>query len=272
MSQYVKDYYNINAEIELRRLDSPLGKIEFASTLHLIEKYFPKQGRICDIGGATGRYTIELLRKGYSVTLFDLAEEEIRLAGIELKKHGLSAERLIVGDARDVSMLASDMFDAALLLGPMYHIVELQERAKALQELKRILKPQGIAIIAYLNSWGLLKSGMVDAPIWYQDISVLRSMLGERTFTGPSPFGFTECYWSTSKAAINEVKEADLEIVSYAGVESFTCGMHDTLEKIALDIPEVYENIVTVAAETCEFEQYRDSTDHLHIVARKKGV
>ena len=104
--------------------------------------------------------TIELLRKGYSVTLFDLAEEEIRLAGIELKNHGLSAERLIVGDARDVSMLASDMFDAALLLGPMYHIVELQERAKALQELKRILKPQGIAIIAYLNSWGLLKSGM----------------------------------------------------------------------------------------------------------------
>jgi S-adenosylmethionine-dependent methyltransferase len=148
----------------------------------------------------------------------------------------------------------------------------LKERAKVLQELKRILKPQGIAIIAYLNSWGLLKTGIVDAPIWYQDISVLRSMLGERTFTGPSPFGFTECYWSTSKSAINEIRESDFEIVSYAGAESFAGGMGDTLEKIALDKPEVYENIVTVAAETCEFEQYRDSTDHLHIVARKKGV
>jgi S-adenosylmethionine-dependent methyltransferase len=119
MSRFVKDYYNIHAEIEQHRLDSPLGKIEFASTLHLIEKYFPKQGRICDIGGATGRYTIEMLCKGYSVTLFDLSEEEIRLAGIELKKHGLSAERLILGDARDMGILASEIFDAALLLGPM---------------------------------------------------------------------------------------------------------------------------------------------------------
>ena len=152
MSQFVKDYYNTNAEREQERLDMPLCRIEFASTLRLIEQYFPKQGRICDIGGATGRYTIELLRKGYLVTLFDLSDQEIRLAGIQLKKNGLVAEQLITGDARDMSMLASNTFDAVLLMGPMYHVVEQNERAKVLQELKRILKPHGVAIIAYLNS------------------------------------------------------------------------------------------------------------------------
>jgi S-adenosylmethionine-dependent methyltransferase len=272
MSQFVRDYYNAHAKNEQKRLDLPLCKIEFVSTLQLIDKYFPKQGKICDIGGGTGRYTVELLRKGFLVTLLDLSEEEIRLAGIQLDENELSAEQLIVGDARNMSMLASNTFDAALLLGPMYHIVEQNERAKVLQELKRILRPQGVAIIAYLNSWGLVKTGVADFPHWYQDISFLRSMVHEHTFAGESLSGFTECYWSTSEAALQEIKDIDLEVVSYAGAESFAGGMGALLEQLATDNPEAYENIVQVAAETSELVQYRDSTDHLHVVARKKGA
>jgi SAM-dependent methyltransferase len=270
MSQFVRDYYNAHAENEQNRLDLPLCRIEFVSTLRLIDKYFPKQGKVCDIGGGTGRYTIELLRKGYLVTLFDLSDEEIRLAGTLLKKNGLSAEQLIIGDARDMSMLVSGTFDAALLLGPMYHIVEPNERAKVLRDLKRILKPQGVAIIAYLNSWGLIKTGIVDFPHWYKDISFLRSMLSEHTFAGQNLSGFTECFWSTSEVALQEIKEAGLEVVNYAGAESFAGGMGVLLEQLATDNPEAYENVVQMAAETSEMEQYRDATDHLHIIARKK--
>jgi S-adenosylmethionine-dependent methyltransferase len=220
MSQFVKDYYNANAEGEQTRLDMPLCRVEFISTLRLIDRYFPRQGYICDIGGATGRYTIELLHRGYSVTLFDLAEQEIRLAGIQLKKFGLSAEQMVTGDARDMTIFASETFDGALLLGPMYHVVNPDERNKVLQELKRILKPNGIAIIAYLNSWGLIKTGLTDFPDWYKDIGVLRSMLLEHTFPGQSLSDFTECYWSTPNVALDEVNESGLEVVSYAGAES----------------------------------------------------
>jgi SAM-dependent methyltransferase len=270
MSDLVKKFYNSNAELEQKRLDSPLCKIEFASTLKLIDKYFPRQGHICDIGGATGRYTIELVRKGYSVTLFDLSDEQVKLAGTKLIQNGLSAEQLIIGDARDMSMFPSESFDAALFMGPMYHIVEQKERAKALHELKRILKPSGITIIAYLNSWGILKTGITDFPDWYKDISFLRSMLFEHTFSGPDLTGFTECYWSTPEAALREVSEAGMEVISYAGAESFAGGMGKLLEQLAMDFKETYENIVTVASETCELDQYRETTDHLHIVARKR--
>lgn len=44
---------------------------------------------------------------------------------------------------------------------PMYHIVEQNEGAMVLKEFKRILKQHGVAIIAYLNSWGLLKTGIL---------------------------------------------------------------------------------------------------------------
>ena len=268
MSQFVRHFYNTHAEAEQNRLDLPLGRIEFLSTLRLIDKYFPVHGHICDIGGGTGRYTMELLRRGYQVTLLDLSEEEIRLAGILLDKHELKAEQLIVGDARDLRMLASNTFDAALLLGPMYHIVKPQERAQVLQELKRILKPQGVAMIAYLNSWGMIKTGVVEGPELCKDISFLRSMVEEHTFVGENPYSFTESYWSTPKAAIKEVMAAGFEVISYAGAESFANGLGGLLEKVAQKEPQAYSNIVEVAAEMCELEQYRDSTDHLHIVVR----
>jgi hypothetical protein len=95
-------------------------------------------------------------------------------------------------------------------------------------------------------------------------------MLREHTFTGQDLPGFTECYWSTSEAALQEIEGADFEVLSYAGAEGFTGGMGVILEQLASNDPEAYENVVQIAAETSELEQYRDGTDHLHIVARKK--
>lgn len=272
MNQCVKDFYNSNAATEWQRFDLPLCRIEFVSTLRLIDKYFPKQGRVCDIGGGPGRYTIELIRRGYAVVLLDISDEEIRLANAQLDELELTAEQLIVGNAQDLRALVSESFDAALFLGPMYHIVERENRLIALRELARILKPNGVAIIAYLNSWGLIKTGIVDFPNQFRDISTLHAMLGERTFTGQSLSSFTECYWSTPEVAFGEVKEAGLNIISYAGAESFANGMGSLLERLAAENPEAYANVVTVAAETCELAQYRDSADHLHIVVSKKAT
>ncbi len=171
-----------------------------------------------------------------------------------------------------MSMLIDESFDAALLMGPMYHVIEPTDRTKVLRELKRILKPNGVAIIAYLNAWGILKTGITDLANRYKDISFLRSMLREQSFVGQSLSGFTECYWSTPEIARNEINEAGLEVVDYIGAEGFAGGMRILLERLAAEIPEAYENVVQMAVETSRLPQYRDTTDHLHIIARKKNV
>lgn len=93
-------------------------------------------------------------------------------------------------------------------------------------------------------------------------------MLGERVFAGQSLTNFPECSWSTPEVALSEVKAAGFDVSSYAGAESFASGMGPLLERLAAENVEAYANVVEVAAETCELKQYRDSTDHLHIVVR----
>ena len=268
MSRVVRDFYNASPAYEWERLARPYRRVEMASTLHLIGKYFPPAGEVADIGGGPGRYTIELLKRGYRVTLVDLSEGLLDIARQQIEAEGLAAESVVRADACHLDFLPDSSLDAALLMGPLYHLVEPDSRKQALSELRRMLKPGGTAIAAYINSWGVLKALLTESPGYYKDLSDIYRLTGEFAQVGPQK-GFTEAYFTIPPRAKEELAGAGLEIVSYAGAESFCGGVFDPLKAIHDSDPPAYDNILKVAAELCEAPQYRDDSEHLHFVVRK---
>ena len=130
-----------NAGIEVGRLHRGLGLIEFERTKEiLLEELPPAPAVIYDIGGAYGEYAYFLAEHGYEVHLFDLAEEHIRLA--KANENAALLADAAVADARSIPR-GDATADAILLFGPLYHIVEREERAKCLAECCRLLKPGG---------------------------------------------------------------------------------------------------------------------------------
>lgn len=265
----IQDFYNNNAHIEISRLDEPFRQLEYRSTLYLIDKYFPKCGKICDIGAGSGKYSLELLKKGYNVTLLDISQTLLEHARKYIESNGHKAEDYLCKDSRQLHIFENNSFDACLLMGPMYHILEKEERLKVLQHLYRVLKPNGVAIIAYLNSWGVIKAGIDEFPESFGDINNLRKYLGECFQRQVDITDFTDAYFSTPPVALSEVKQAGFELISYAGVEGFAAGMIALIENHSKTLPQTYQNIIQVVSETCELEQYRDTTEHLHIVVKK---
>jgi len=267
MSEVVRNYYDREAEREWGRLDRPYRRLELVTTLHLVERYFPARGHIADIGGGPGRYTVELLRRGYRVTLVDLSPRSVAFARAKLPELGLQAEAVLCGDARDLTTLPTAAFDGALLMGPLYHLVDEAGRAQALAKLLRILKPEAPAIAAFLNPWGILRAGLTEFPDAYQRLDYVRALLNDWVQTGKQE-AFTEAVFLTPPQALGELRKAGFDIVTYAGAEGFAAGMLDALERIAVADPVAYENVLRLAAETCELPQYRDATEHLHAVVR----
>src|SRR5262245_23209771 len=94
----VQTFYDSDPEREWQRLELPLCQVEFASTVRAIERHFPAGGGIIDIGSGPGRYSLELARRGYKVTLFELSRRSLSLAQQRFEKEGLSAESFIQGD------------------------------------------------------------------------------------------------------------------------------------------------------------------------------
>lgn len=156
----IEAYYNkFNEE---KRLDSRHGQVEYQVTMKYIhemiqEKYLqnaktPELIKILDIGAGTGRYAVALSEEGYDVTAVELVKYNLGI----LKKKG-SRVRAMQGNAMNLKKLEDNQFDVTLLFGPMYHLFGKQDKKKALSEAKRVTKPGGVILVAYvMNEYGVL--------------------------------------------------------------------------------------------------------------------
>lgn len=77
----IQQRYADKANQEWNRLRStPITRIEYLITSHCLEHYLHKTGKILDAGSGPGRYAIDLAKRGYQVTMFDLVAEMLQLA------------------------------------------------------------------------------------------------------------------------------------------------------------------------------------------------
>lgn len=142
-----------NAGIEKDRLHRGLGLIEFERTKEiLLDTPPPAPAVIYDIGGGYGEYSYWLASLGYDVYLYDIAEKHIEMAREFERERKVSLKGAYVADARcidrpDVSA------DAILLFGPLYHIIEYEERLECLNECKRLLKTHGLLFTANITCY-----------------------------------------------------------------------------------------------------------------------
>ena len=135
----VERFYDQNPEYEWERLER--HRTEFAVTMRAFEDYLPKPpARILDVGGGPGRYAIALTQRGYEVTLFDLSRGCLDLAREKAEEAGAKLAGYEHGDAQDLSRFQDESFDAVLLLGPLYHLLEEGERRLAIREARRVLR------------------------------------------------------------------------------------------------------------------------------------
>ena len=267
MSEVVRRYYDRNVEKEWERLSKPYRRLEYASTLRLIDDHFPPSGRVLDVGSGPGRYTLELARRGYRVTLVDLSAENVRFASQRLEEAGLTVDAARQADACNLKFLPSASFDAALLLGPLYHLVKEDDRKAALEELRRVLQPGAPAVVGFLNPWGILRSGLSEFPQDYRDEPHVRELLATWAQEGEGG-AFTEAAFLTPPQALAELRANGFAVEACAGAEGFAAGMLDQVERIAQDDPAAYEVILHLAADTCDHPAYWRTSEHLHVVVR----
>lgn len=145
----LEEYYNKFNED--KRLDSRHGQVEFRTTMKYIHRYLEEmaqpreQIRILDVGAGTGRYSIPLAEEGYNVTAVELVKHNISRLRQKSEK-----VRTYQADARRMPRLQDESFDMTLLFGPMYHLMTEGEQVEALLEARRVTKPGGILMVAYV--------------------------------------------------------------------------------------------------------------------------
>ena len=68
-------------------------------------------------------------------------------------------------------------FDAVLLMGPLYHLLEEQERLSALAEVERVVRPGGLVFAAFVTRYAAHRWAAANEPTWIVDTRVRQTLL-----------------------------------------------------------------------------------------------
>jgi len=161
-------YYEGNAEAErcLRQ------RLEYCITQCLLAHYLPKSAHILELGAGAGNYTLELAERGHRVTAVEPVPSLAGTLRRRAAEQGLGSRVSVCPvDARDLAGVEGP-FDAALVMGPLYHLQSADERRLLLTEVRRRLAPGGIVLAGYLTRIGFV------ARVMYQQAGGIGQLRG----------------------------------------------------------------------------------------------
>jgi SAM-dependent methyltransferase len=228
----VRSHYALGDERS--RLESPLGKIEFARTVEIVRRHLPPPPAVvADVGGGPGRYALWLADSGYRVRHRDLVGLHVEQLTADAAADGLSVETA-VGDARSLDM-ADASADAVLLLGPLYHLTERPERVQALREAARIVRPGGPVFAAAISRWAPRLHGELVERLGERFPTIV-GQLAEVEETGllPPLFpGSFSGYCHRPQQLHSEIRAAGMDVVDLVSIEGLSFALPDLEQRLA---------------------------------------
>jgi SAM-dependent methyltransferase len=262
-----------NAGVEQPRLAQDTGRLELARTQEIVERTFPPAPAVVyDVGGGPGVYALWLARRGYVVHLLDatpLHVEQALAASRQQPEAPLAGAT--VGDARQLPY-ADASADAVLLLGPLYHLTDRDDRLCAWREASRALRPGGVVVAAAISRFASaldgLRCGFLTDPVFAR---VVEQDLRDGIHRNPTgdPQYFTTAYFHRPEELRGEAEEAGLRHETTLGVEGPGWLLHDFADW--WDRPERRERLMAVARALEAEPALLGASAHLLAVARKPG-
>ena len=209
---HISAYYDEHFD-EVDRLSADaFGRLEMERTKELLSRELPPApAHILDVGGGPGVYAAWLASLGYLVTLIDPVARHREQAA----EHATFAVE--PGDARTLTA-ADASADAVLMLGPLYHLPDPGDRARALREANRVVKPGGLIAAAFISRQAPILD--LASKLRIND-DAIHSALKPLSRHGSNDFetGFTVAYFHTVDEIREDFRAAGLAEPAIFGIE-----------------------------------------------------
>ena len=225
----ISDHYASGYEAD--RLNKQSGQLERERTRELLSRFLsPAPAVILDVGGGPGGHACWLAKRGYEVHRVDITPLHVEMAVAASRQHAEAPlASASVGDACSLPWPA-ETADVVLLLGPLYHLTDRQDRLRALREARRVLKPAGllfaVGVSRYASTMDGLRMGFLKDSRFAEIVERDLKDGQHRNPTG-NPNYFTDTFFHHPDELRREVTDAGFEVSGLYGIEGPAWFLHD---------------------------------------------
>lgn len=270
----IRSYYASLGEREWERLEQlGDGAIEFALTTAKLTEHLRPASRVLDIGGGPGRYAIWLAQQGHTVSLADLSPELLEIARVKIAEAnvGEAVREIIEADACNLSRWPDATFDAALSLGPFYHLTATADRDAAAHELARVVKPGGIVLIALMPRYAFIRRTLCIPNERHHllDREWLRRVVEEGIFENDSPGRFTSGYGFRPEEVRAFFSSHGFSEIKLLAAEGLAVGLANQMPDFIEERSETFERALSLILDTASDPSLLGAASHLLFIGRR---
>ncbi len=265
MKNYIIDNYE-NYKEENRLTTNNARKIEFITTVRIMNELFMEGSKILDCAAGTGIYAFYLADRGHQVTATDITPRHIEIINNEKKNRDYEMVTAVL-DATDMSQFEDEAFDVVLNMGPFYHLINEEQRKRCLSESIRVLKKGGLLLAAYIPRYFIFQH------ISMSDSSYLDTVLAEQLInTGVLRHDDEKCFWTdtyySTKQEMEEMyMENGIEIVDHFAQDGLAPSFSDVVDEWN---ERQFKIWCDYHYSVCREESVLGASNHVMIVGRKR--
>lgn len=266
MSESIVNYYEKYNE-DNRITSTNSRRIEFTVTTNILDEYIDSQHKILELGAGTGVYSFYYAEKGNEVIATDITPKHIEIINEKLLTRddyiSLSAE---VVNATDLSRYESESFDVVTCLGPIYHLINENDRNKCIAESLRVLKKGGILAIAYVNKHFVMHHVMLRNRNF-----LTKEFINKILNTGTIKDKEKECFWTdaffTSPSEMELfIDNFNVQIIDHAGTDGINQFLRDDIDEMSDD---EYSHWIYYILNSCRDKSILGMSNHGLLLCRK---
>lgn len=199
-------------------------------------------------------------------TLVDLSPANVNWANEHFTQLALNAHAE-VGDIRDLSRFAAESFDAALVLGPLYHLTRESDRKLALAEVRRVLRKQSTIFSMMLSHAAAIYEGFNRWPEGIFERESVQQLL--KTGSGfnfeRDPHDFEGVYYAHPSTIVPLHEGAGFQKLVLAGCEGILGGRREVMENLE---PGLQQAWIELMLQICEDPTILGASERLLFVGR----
>jgi SAM-dependent methyltransferase len=249
---------------------SPVQQIDFAVHNHYLRTYLKGRERVLEVGAGAGRFTKELAAIPTRITVADISAAKIARNQRNAQALGYAGaiEAWCECDMCDLQPHFQDgAFDAVVCYGgPLSYVFD--RRFKAVQELVRVTRPEGLLFLSAKSLWGTVHEFLPQ--ILNYDPRLNREIV-ETGNLGPETVSVTSRFWHAYRADEFRafIEDAGAQVLLLSASDCLTATWRDLMLSWR-DDARTWKHLLELEIEACKQPGCLDMGSHILAVARKR--